>query len=606
MVSTGVFRVRSLVTSVVLTFFIVLVRPAVSSAQSITLAWDPNTEPSVAGYMVYGGTESGNYTQMIDAGSQTTIQVTAIDPAKNNYFAVRAYTVDGLWSGLSNEVVLPAVAPANTTISGLNADMAYPLLVGTPVTWTASASSTVGPVEYKFLLYRQQTGWVVAQDYSANQTFSWTPGWNDLGKAAVQVWARPVGSTEPYVAWRGTDPFDVKGIPVTLSADTDFPSPPGQPVRWTAAVAGATGALQYKFLLLNQATGIWTVLRDYDASNQVTWIPASVGRYAVQVWARRPGSAAPYELWTGTGVLDIAPTPLSVTALEADTTFPALTGAPITWTARTRGGTAGPLQFKFIRYSVNTGKWLVMQDYSTSRTFTWKPTWGDEGTYALQVWARSAGSPANMDAWLSTDYFEIRRAPLQLSASSELPAPPQSPITWTTSASDPSLSLEYAYFVYSREKGTWAVGRPYDPSSSFTWTPETSGTYALQVWARRAGSSASYDMWRGTDLFNIFSSPAHMKSLAADVALPAPVNTPITWTAVANGGTKTPLQYRFVVYRENVGWRVLQEYSSSNTLVWTPGPGEAGRYALQVWVRSAGSAAAYEDWLGTPYFVIQP
>jgi hypothetical protein len=97
-----------------------------------------------------------------------------------------------------------------------------------------------------------------------------------------------------------------------------------------------------------------------------------------------------------------------------------------------------------------------------------------------------------------------------------------------------------------------------------------------------------------------------MKSLAADVALPSAVNTPITWTAVANGGTKTPLQYRFVIYRENVGWRVLQEYSSSNTLVWTPGPGEAGRYALQVWVRSAGSSAAYEDWLGTPYFVIQP
>jgi len=367
-----------------------------------------------------------------------------------------------------------------------------------------------------------------------------------------------------------------------------------------------SGTLEYKFYVLNYATGAWAILRDYAPGNEVTWTPVQKGRYALQVWARQVGSTANYEVWSGVDQIDIASSPLKVTKITADRTFPALTGAPITWTARTKGGTTGPIEFRFIRYSPEKDSWVIMQDYSPSRTWTWTPTWGDEGKYALQVWARNPGSKADYDAWLSTDYFEISRAPIQLNASVELPAPPQSPITWTAEVSDPSVTFEYAYYVYSREQGTWSVGHPYQLDNTFTWTPATSGTYSLQVWARRPGSTASYELWRGTDFFNIDSTPAHLKSLAASVALPSAVNTPVTWTAVGNGGTRTPLQYRFVLYKEGLGWRVLQEYSSNNTVTWTPGPGDAGKYALQVWIRSAGSTATYEDWLGTPFFVIMP
>ena len=276
----------------------------------------------------------------------------------------------------------------------MTASVGVPLLVGAPVTWTASATSTAGAVEYKFLLFTQQTGWRVAQDYSTSPTFTWTPGWNDLGKASLQVWVRTVGSTAPYEAWRGLDTFDVTAEPASLKADTEFPSPSGQPIVWTASVTGATVRRS------NTSSWCWTrppargpSCATTRASNQATWTPTHNGKYAMQVWARRVGSAAAYENWTSSGEFDITPSRLSIVSIDADKALPALTGTTITWTARTRGGTTGPLQFKFVKYSAQTASWQVVQDYSPSRTFTWTPTWSDEGFHVLQVWVKNNGRP---------------------------------------------------------------------------------------------------------------------------------------------------------------------------------------------------------------------
>jgi hypothetical protein len=369
-------------------------------------------------------------------------------------------------------------------------------------------------------------------------------------------------------------------------------------------VTGAVSPLEYKFLVLDKMVGAWAVLRDYAPSNQLTWTPTHTGKYALQVWARRIGSPAAYETWTGSGEFDIASSRLSVVSIDPDKALPALTGTTITWTARTRGGTAGPLLFKFIQYSAQSGSWRVVQDYSPSRTYTWTPTWSDEGFHALQVWVKSNGSSASYDAWLGTDPFELRRAPLQLTADKVFPVAPMVNVRWTAEVPDSTVSLEYSFFLYDRSKGTWSIARPYNTNNTFDWTPGATGTFALQAWARRAGSSSAYDVWRGTDYLDVFSSPARIKSLTADTTFPTTTGTPITWTATASGGTSA-LEYRFVIYNASTGWRVLREYSQTRTVTWTPSASEAGTYAIQVWVRSTGSASAYEDWQGTAFFTVK-
>ena len=74
---------------------------------SVTLEWDANSEPDVAGYKLYFGTASGIYTETFDAGKVTVAAVPLV-PGVTYFFAITAYNGEGLESGFSNEVVFTA------------------------------------------------------------------------------------------------------------------------------------------------------------------------------------------------------------------------------------------------------------------------------------------------------------------------------------------------------------------------------------------------------------------------------------------------------------------------------------------------------------------
>jgi hypothetical protein len=48
---------------------------ATNAAESVSLAWDPNSGTDDAGYRLYGGTRSGVYTQKLELGNNTLTSV---------------------------------------------------------------------------------------------------------------------------------------------------------------------------------------------------------------------------------------------------------------------------------------------------------------------------------------------------------------------------------------------------------------------------------------------------------------------------------------------------------------------------------------------------
>jgi hypothetical protein len=250
----------------------------------------------------------------------------------------------------------------------------------------------------------------------------------------------------------------------------------------------------------------------------------------------------------------------------------------------------------------------MVQDYGSANTFTWTPGAGDTGTYAMQVWVRQTGSSASYEAWRGTDSFAINPPPAaRLTSFTQTPPFATTtgvPITWAATATGGTGPVQYKFWLQS--SGAWSVLQDYSSLSSVTWTPLTTGVYAVQVWVRSSGSAASYEDWRGTGSFTISgSSIAFVSDLSPNVSLPATVTRPLTWTATAGGGTP-PLQYQFWRFKQSVGWSMVQDYSANNTYTWTPGLGDDGTYAVQVWVRSSGSTAAYEAWRGSGSFQILP
>jgi hypothetical protein len=76
-----------------------------SLAETATLAWDENKETDLAGYIVYHGAASGDYSFSMDVGNTTQYAIQNLDQGVTYYIAVSAYDEDGNESDLSEELV---------------------------------------------------------------------------------------------------------------------------------------------------------------------------------------------------------------------------------------------------------------------------------------------------------------------------------------------------------------------------------------------------------------------------------------------------------------------------------------------------------------------
>ena len=71
----------------------------------ITLKWDRNPEPDIAGYNLYYGRISGEYVRFETVADRTAI--IGVRGSRTYYFAVTAYNTNGVESALSEEVHWP-------------------------------------------------------------------------------------------------------------------------------------------------------------------------------------------------------------------------------------------------------------------------------------------------------------------------------------------------------------------------------------------------------------------------------------------------------------------------------------------------------------------
>ena len=96
-------RMRNLIVTSLI-FFLSLLFSSTDSAAQIRLAWNPNTESDLAGYLVHYGTASRTYGAPINVGNATSYTLTGLTPDIRYYFAVTAYDTAYNESGYSNEV----------------------------------------------------------------------------------------------------------------------------------------------------------------------------------------------------------------------------------------------------------------------------------------------------------------------------------------------------------------------------------------------------------------------------------------------------------------------------------------------------------------------
>jgi len=125
-----------------------------------------------------------------------------------------------------------------------------------------------------------------------------------------------------------------------------------------------------------------------------------------------------------------------------------------------------------------------------------------------------------------------------------------------------------------------------------TWSDV--GDFAVQVWARSNNSTASYDAYTGTSMFQVQQGTLR---LTTPTLFPAAVGAPVTWSDDVPDQAANMEYERWVYSTASGQWSRAQNYTTQKTFTWTPLV--VGTYRVQARARHVGSTAAYETQITT-------
>lgn len=122
--------------------------------------WIPSSDPLVAGYKIYYGPSSHNYTSVAIEGNVTNATLTGLAPGATYFFAATSFDADGNESDYSNEatytvpddrpsLTLPAQAPGEFgfTVSGIT-DAEYIVQGSTNLVDWISLETNISPFNF--------------------------------------------------------------------------------------------------------------------------------------------------------------------------------------------------------------------------------------------------------------------------------------------------------------------------------------------------------------------------------------------------------------------------------------------------------------------------
>ena len=148
------------------------------------------------------------------------------------------------------------------------------------------------------------------------------------------------------------------------------------------------------------------------------------------------------------------------------------------------------------------------------------------------------------------NFYAITNSPTIPLTSVTLSATPLSPVMSGTpvnllATADGGTNVLFQFWIYNPAANpAWSQLQAYSSSADCSWTPAVAGSYLLSVTAQDAtGTTANIMLW-----YTVNNAPLTAVSVSASPNSPQLVNTPITFTACATGGTN--VQYQFWIYNQ--------------------------------------------------------
>lgn len=567
--------------------------PVAASAEGgINLSWQPaqSCTAPITGYSVTG--TPGNISMTLPA-TTTSVWIPGLTDGVSYSFTVTATNAQGT-STLTSNTSIPGHECTAATLTG---NAASPRPAGASTVFTATSTACNSP-EYAYWVKAPGKYWSLQRDWGGDV---WT--WNTTGLAPgtyqLEVWARQIGSANQYDTYGATTyVLVVSGCQdAALSPSVPAPQVRGTQVTFTGS-SSVCSSPQYQFLLVAPG-GSWKVVQRYSAS--ATWLLDSSkyasGNFQVGVWVRQAGSSSRYQSYFLTTYWIHAAGGCVVSGLSSSVASPQVAGASVKFTPLQTGCAN---QYKFWLLPPD-GKWRVVQQYGVGGTWTWNTAAYGPGAYQVGVWEGRASTPGSYESFAITTFTLAPDSCASTSLSAGA-APPQTPGTTVTltASSTGCASPTYEFWV-APSGGAWTIARPYG-GATFDWNTSglAPGLYQVGVWARRAGSTASYEAFF-VGSYQLAVPACASASLAANPASPQAAGTSVTFTA-SSAGCASP-RYEFWEQAPGGIWKVVRAWSAGATFTWDSTGAAIGDYNFAVMALATGSADAYDAYAQTTFSI---
>ena len=525
--------------------------------------------------------------------------------------------------------------PTNPT---LVPDKSSPQKAGTPIIWTAGATSSE-PLQYRFFVKGPAPSSALRADtgYSANNVWTWSTVGYLAGTYQIEVWIRdgkhagPSGfDVKKTVTFALTSP-NLPPVVNLLFADRPAPQIAGSWIKWTALATDPEGdPLQYKFYLRGPSTGgFWMDQTGWGKNNRWIWRtnPLDVGYSEVLVAVRDgkhagPGGSDDYDVASYSII--ILNQPPVITSLGTSTPSPQPVGATVWWSATAMDPEGNPVFYRYwIKGPATSGIWKIARDWSTDPTWSWPTSIKDAGTSEIQLQVRDGyhSGPAGWDddAGALFTVLKPNQPPKLISLLPNKPSPQSvgTAVKWTATASDPDAEM-VLYKFWLKGPGTgnaWKSVQDWSTKNQWTWTsaPTNAGAYTVYVYARdgKHSGAGGYDSALGAPYVLLNNNqPPKLTALVPDKKSPQSAGTAVKWTATATDANKEPILYRFWLKGPSTGntWKNVQDWSTKNQWTWTSTPADVGSYSVYVYARDGMHAPAtgYDSALGQSYALSVP
>ncbi|MBU3134096.1 hypothetical protein KPL40_16840 [Clostridium gasigenes] len=444
---------------------------------------------------------------------------------------------------------------------------------GTPITFTGSTSGTTGML-YRFQIF-DGSSWTVAQNYSSNNKFVWTPTKPSTYRIALNV--KFTGAADTDFIYKTIDNFIItqptKPIINSFISDKTSSQPTCTPITFTCSTFGPTGML-YRFQVFDGST--WAIVQNYSTNNKLIWTPNKPGTYRIAINVKLTGAPDTDFIYKSIDNFIVTqPTKPIINSFTSDKNSSQQTGTPITFTGSTFGPTG--MLYRFQIFDGST--WSVVQNYSNNNKLIWTPT--KPGTYRIALNVKLTGASDTDFIYKSIDNFIVTQStkPIINSFISDKISSQQigTPITFTGSTSGPTGML---YRFQVSDGLTWTVVQNYSTNNKLIWTPTKPGTYRIALNVKLTGAADTDFIYKSIDNF-IVTQPTKpiINSFTSDKNSSQQTGTPITFTGSTFG--PTGMLYRFQVF-DGSTWSVVQNYSNNNKLIWTPTKPATYRIAFNV------------------------